>query len=359
MNYNKKVLLLQATISLYNVPVYNIIAKNVELTVAFTTNNECKEAVSFKIIKLKYKKILGLFIIYGDFYKFCSQYDVVIFMPDLHYLSYCSLPFTRRKYKVIAWTIGIRASYTRRYNVNRKKDLVDKLYGKILNKSDAIIFYMKTPIEYWGNSINRDKVFIAHNTVEVLPIKIDKDQEKNTILFVGTLYKEKKIYELINAFIEAKSNCNTDKFLSMDIIGKGEEYANIKKIIQQRGLSDSIFLRGPIYDEDELSKYFSRSLLCISPDQAGLSVLKSMGYGVPYVSKTNAFTGGERFNIIDKENGLLYNTHEELVFIIQDAYKNPEKYIALGINASEYYNSNTTIKHMANGFIDAINYVLT
>lgn len=356
MNY--KVLLLQGTLSSYNVPVFNIIAQKIDLTVAYTVKNECRENSSFKIIKFDYKKMGGLFFIKKGFYKICSQYDVVIFLSDLHYISYCSIPFVRRKYKVIPWTIGLRASYTRRYDVTREKSFIDKLYGMILKKSDAIIFYMKAPMEFWGSIIDKNKVFIAHNTVEVLIDEINKNKEKNRILFIGTLYKEKKIYELIDAYIEAKTKCNSDKFFYLDIIGKGEEYENLKVMIEERGLTKSIVLHGAIYEEEELAKYFSKAILCISPDQAGLSVLKSMGYGVPYVTRINAITGGERLNIIDKENGLLYNTQEELVSIIEDAYKNPETYLTMGNNAQKYYMSNTTIKHMAQGFIDAISYVL-
>lgn len=354
----QKVLLLQGTLSLYNVPAFNIIGQNVDLTVAFLVNNESNEKLSFKVLKLNYKKIGGIFFITNEFYKLCSKYDVIIFMPDLHHFSYCSLPFIRRTYKVIAWTIGIRASYTRRYDVSRKIEFLDKIYGHILNKSDAIIFYMKAPIEFWSNLINKDKVFIAHNTVEVLTCKIQNKSQKNRILFIGTLYKEKKIYELIEAFIEAKKKINEKNFLCLDIIGNGEEYHNIKKIIEDHGLSDSIILHGSVYDEIKIFEFFSKSLLCISPDQAGLSVLKSMGYGVPYVTRENAITGGERLNIINQENGVLYNSKEELVFIIEDAYKNPELYIDMGINAQKYYNDNATVRHMAQGFIDAINYVL-
>ncbi len=353
-----KVLLLQETLSLYSCPVYKIIAQHVDLTVAYTIKNESKDELPFKVIKLDYTEIGGIYFIKKGFYKMVSQYDVVIFSPDPHSFSYCSLPFIRRKYKVIPWTIGIRASYKRRYDLNRKKDIVDRFYGYVLKKSDAIIFYMKAPLKFWGNYLDKNKVFIAHNTVEVLDREMDADQQKSSILFVGTLYKEKMIYELIDAYMQAKTKTNAAAFLHLDIIGKGEEYDNIKALIKERQLIDAITLHGPVYDEMELSNYFSKALLCVSPDQAGLSVLKSMGYGVPYVTRANAITGGERLNIIDKENGLLYNTPAELVSIIEDAYKNPDKYITMGINAQQYYMANATTKHMAHGAIDAINYVL-
>lgn len=354
----QKVLLLQGTLSLYNVPIYNIIGTNVDLTVAYVLKNECKDKMNFQVLKLDFCKVSGIIFIKNGFYDLCSQYDVIIFMPDLHYFSYCSLPFIKRKFKVIPWTIGIRASYNRRYDVSRRVEFLDKIYGHILNKSDAIIFYMKEPLKFWSNRLNRDKVFIAHNTVEVLKTITENKNQKNRIIFLGTLYKEKKIYELLEAYIEAKKRSQTKFFLGLDIIGNGEEYDNINKIIADCGLTDSVVLHGSVYDEIKLSEFFSKSLLCISPDQAGLSVLKSMGYGVPYVTRENAITGGERLNIINKENGILYKSKAELVSIIEEASINPEIYINMGINAQKYYNENATVKHMAQGFIDAINFVL-
>ena len=353
-----KVLLLQGTIKLYRIPIYNLISQNVDLTVAYTDKNESIEKQLYKTIKLDYKRIIGFFINTNGFFKICSQFDILIFMSDLHYLSYCSLPFIRRKYKVIAWSIGIRASYSRRYDVTRKKDFIDMLYGMVLKNSDAVIFYMKAPIKFWGSIIDLHKVFIAHNTVKVSDTEIKKNQEKNRILFIGSLYKEKKIYELIESYIEAKMECKTEKFLYLDIIGKGPEYANIKASIDERGLAESIILHGPIYDEKVLAHYFSKSLICVSPDQAGLSVLKSMGNGVPFVTRINAITGGERLNIINQVNGVLYNSQDELRLIIEEAFNCPEKYITMGKNAHQYYLSNATPEKMAQGAIDAINFVV-
>ena len=333
-------------------------ARHVDLTVAYTVKSECNKMTIFKIEKLELKKFRGLVFIRKGFLKLCSLYDVVIFMPDPHYISYCLLPFVARKYKVISWSIGLRASYTRRYDTNRRKDFIDKILEKVLLKSDAVIFYMKEPISFWRNKKIESKTFIAHNTVEVLLCAMDKDQAKNRILFVGTLYKEKGIYELIESYIEAKTKCNADNFPILDIIGKGDELENIKKIVNDHKLSDSVLIHGPIYDEEKLADYFSRSIVCVSPCQAGLSVLKSMGYGVPYVTHANAITGGERLNIINQENGLLYDTKDELVGIIIDAYKNPERYITMGVKAQSYYLSNATPERMAQGALDAIEFVL-
>lgn len=83
-----------------------------------------------------------------------------------------------------------------------------------------------------------------------------------------------------------------------------------------------------------------------------------MGYGVPYVTHSNAITGGERVNIINNENGVLYNTKEELVSILIDAFKNQQKYLDMGIKAQKYYFDYCTPEMMAKGALNAINYAL-
>src|SRR6185312_14642545 len=95
-----KVIILLETLPLYSVPLYNILAQKIDLTVAYTVKNEYKENKLFKIKKLNYRKIGGLFFIKDDFFKMVSQYDVVIFSSDPHSISFCLLPFIiHRSYK--------------------------------------------------------------------------------------------------------------------------------------------------------------------------------------------------------------------------------------------------------------------
>lgn len=103
--------------------------------------------------------------------------------------------------------------------------------------------------------------------------------------------------------------------------------------------------------------YFFRSILCISPKQAGLSVLKSMGYGVPFVTRKDAITGGEINNIMDGVNGIFYHSLNELADVIIDVRCHPENFKRMSENARTYYLQNASIEKMAHGFIDATNFV--
>ena len=207
------------------------------------------------------------------------------------------------------------------------------------------------------SKIDERKYFVAHNTVKVADFeKLPEISEKNKYLFVGTLYQQKGLGELIEAYAIARKNC--ENLPKLYIVGKGPEEQLIKDIIKEKGLSDSVVMTGAIYDEDVLKNYFLTSLLCISPKQAGLSVQKSLGYGVPFVTRPDAITGGERLDIHDRENGFFYQTVEELADIIINALIRPKEIEQMSANARDYYLKEASPEKMAQGVLDAINYVL-
>ncbi|UJH67023.1 glycosyltransferase [Allomuricauda sp. SCSIO 65647] len=257
----------------------------------------------------------------------------------------------KRNFKVIFWGIGVRASYKTNYG---EKTIWDKVRFYFMRKSDAVLFYSSDPIKrYLDEGFEREKLFVANNTVEVLPIQ---NLERKNLLFIGTLYQQKKIYVLLENYLTAyKEN---SKIPQLDIIGDGDEYDNILGWVKENGLANKIFLRGKIFDEKKLSHYFSQALACISPGQAGLSVLKSMGYGVPFITSESAITGGEIFNIENDASGILYENHDQLKEIILETVHNKAKYIEMGNRAKEHYHQYRRPKHMVRGMSEAIEYVL-
>ncbi len=234
----------------------------------------------------------------------------------------------------------------------------DKLYEKILQKSEANIFYTDTPIKQWeARHQNPKKFFVAHNTVEVLPTSLSQTN-KQYFLFVGTLYKQKGVDVLIDAYNNAFTNSSKRDFPQLLIVGSGTGEQILKQKVNELRLERQIKFLGAIYEESELASLFTQAIICISPNQAGLSVLKSMGYGVPYVTQKNAITGGEILNIENGINGIIYDDVSELSQILQDASNNRDKYISMGNEAYHYYHTQATPQIMANGVINAVNYVI-
>lgn len=352
----KKVLFITYKLHNYRVPIFDIIGdkEDIELTVAHSDKKISNSSNKFKEITLNYKKYGPLTFYDSSFKELVNSFDVVVCMFYLQNMSFFKLAISRkRKFKLIFWGIGVRANYDTKFDTPTIFNQVRYFWAK---RSDAMIFYTQyAKDKYVRHGFKQNKLFVMANTVVINDFTENEDIRKD-LLFIGTLYKVKKIFELLSAYELAKKQ--TDKLPKLQIVGKGEEYDAIKKWISDTNNEANIFLHGAIYDETILTKMFTSSIACLSPGQAGLSVLKSFGYGVPFVTHTNAITGGERLNIEDGVNGVLFEKDEQLVDIIVDIAENRTKYLDMGKNCREYYVTKRTPKNMAQGFIDAVEFSL-
>lgn len=351
-----KVLFIHNSLTSYNNPIYEMMNETFDITHAYVDKNEVEKPI-YKSFRFPHWQI-GPFIIHRKLRKIINQYDVVIINAHLRSIRIVLLPFLPHKPKLISWSIGLHVSYRKKYNLENAPDFADRLFQLIQNRCDACIFYMPQPIEYWKkySRIDKKKYFVAHNTVKVADFeKLPAFNERNKFLFVGSLYKQKGLGELIEAYYMAKKT--NDNIPPLYIIGKGSEEYLIKDLIKERGLDNSVFMIGAIYDEDVLKDYFLTALLCISPKQAGLTVQKSLGYGTPFVTRPDAITGGERLDVHDKENGFFYHTKQELAEIMLNAVDSPSIIERMSLNARNYYLTEASPEKMVEGALTAIRYV--
>jgi len=353
----KKVLIIQEIIPEYRIPIFNELASKVDLTILFSKGSVLN-SFKFKTIFVPVKTFFSRFHLHTkNIRKICNQFDTVVAMFDLSFLNLRLLAYFPRKFKLIYWGIGVSASYNHRFDVDKRGD---KKRIKYLNLSDACLFYSQYPVDkYIKLGLKAEKMFVANNTVQVLvdySFHENVEVKKDKFLFIGSLYKQKRLDSLIEEYTKAYL-VNND-IPALFIIGDGVQKAEIQELINKFNLSSKIHMVGAIYNQSDLVNYFLSSFLCFSPNQAGLSVLQSMGYGVPFVTTENAITGGEIFNINNGINGLLLKNVSEFKDIILDVKKNPLKYLKMGEQAKIYYFSHRTIKHMVDGFISAFDYVV-
>lgn len=352
-----KVLFITGKLQHYRVPIFNLIVKmsNFDLTVAHSSKKISKDTDLFKEVILDEIKISRFTIHKNNLVSFCNNFDVVVSMLYLQKLSFMRLLYVRnRKYKLIYWGIGLKASQKSEFDT---PTFLNKIRFAIAKKSDAMIFYTNYAREkYIANNIDSEKLFVMNNTVQVNNHYIEEVNTKDCILFVGTLNKSKKIFSLLEAYKSALSKHGT--LPRLEIVGEGVEYEDLKTWVNENNLFHKIILHGSIYNPNDLERLFKRTLACISPGQAGLSVLTSFGYGVPFITSHNAITGGERLNIKNNYNGILFKTNAELENIIMDIEINQNKYLKMGINARLFYLEERSPKIMAQGFIDAVKHVI-
>lgn len=353
-----KVIKLENTIKHYNVPVYNIINQKYDLTVLYyeESSDSAIENCEFKTIHVPWIKFSKFTYLKKNISKICSEYEVVIAVDSINVLNFFSLGFRPHKYKLLYWGIGAPASYTRHYGE------AGKLYYAISDcmekRADALIFYAKEAIDLHDKrGFKGPKMFVAPNTTSVLKREV-KPESKDYIMFIGSLYLEKGLQILLDAYKAAYEE--NDAIVKLNLVGGGKPLPVIKQWVIDNNLEDHIRVWGPIYDNEAKANLFQKTIACISPLQGGLSVLESMGYGVPYITDANAITGGEAFNISDGKTGMRVENlnAEKLKEIILDISSNKQKYIEMGKNAYDHYWSCRKPSDMAQGVIDAIEYVL-
>ena len=163
----------------------------------------------------------------------------------------------------------------------------------------------------------------------------------------------KRIDTLINAF-HSIINIIPD-FVNIDIIGDGIEKANISAQIKALNLSSRVKMHGKITDTNVLENFYKRAICSVSYGQAGLAVLQSLGYGVPFITKENAVSGGEITNIEHGKNGFICdNNKSSLAGYIEQLCNDLELSKKMGEKAYEHYTNHCTIENMANNFAKVI-----
>ncbi len=342
----KKVLILQNTILHYRKSLYNELSKLYDVTVLHSGKNAVTEDDKFVEI-IKNKKKIGPFYIQEGVLSEVknNSYDVIISMFDLHWVNNILAMYLHNKNSKFIWW---GTWFSKNYIGNKIK-----LY--LTNQNYSSIFYTKEAKESFVKSgVAPQKLFVANNTFDIgKRSKCYENKSKNSILFVGSLDKRKQNDVLINAFYNIKDKIPLATTLI--IIGEGEEKENLQFLVNKLDLNKRVIFAGKITDTNELLNFYSQAIVSVSFGQAGLSVLQSLGFGVPFITKKNAVSGGEKTNIIHGTNG----------FFCEDNINSLESYILelclkidfarkLGNQAYTYYSRFCTIANMAQGFSDAI-----
>jgi glycosyltransferase involved in cell wall biosynthesis len=355
MQENKKILLIVNYIPNYRLPVYNLIGKQFKLTIAtFSDNVLISKNINFTQIHLTPVHFCGFIFFKEKISSLAKQFDIVISLSDIRLMDCILLGFRQRNFGLIYWGIGVGASYTKKFDGDGF--FLNKLRMYLCNRADALIFYSDYPrFKYINFGSSKEKLFVAHNTVQIEDI-IELNEYKKYFIFVGTLYKQKNIYELLNAYLlYIKKSIN---ILPLVIVGDGPEIRKIKDWITDNFLEEFVLLKGSVYEQKELKILYQDAIACISPGQAGLTVLNSIAYGVPFVTSKNAITGGEIFNVIHNETGIIYDgTVESLSEVMKKLSEDTSFTKFLSENSQKFYFENRQVKTMIDGFVDAIEYV--
>ena len=216
----------------------------------------------------------------------------------------------------------------------------------------------KMLIKHGFNSLKLHVVFnsLDYNTQKtifnnLINNSINSRSAKKRIVFIGRLTKVKKIEMLVNAVI----NLNSDnKNIDLIVIGEGSRKPYLEKIVNASEYKKNIKFLGSLYNEEKIANIIFNSDLCVSPGNVGLSCIHSLTYGTPVCTHDNlnnqmpeaeAIKSGEN-GFFFKENDMNDLQKRILSWFKNNHKKNSRQFIRKIID--EKYNPNNQMKVINN-----------
>lgn len=329
----------------YRVPFFNRVGEKASVTVFYSHLRAESGNIGFTAIPVSCRKVGPFWLQYGLFGRNLSGFDVVVFMGDLRWIvSLIYFIKIRSKVKVVFWG----SWFTGRI-------VPDFLRIQLARMAYSNIFYSRRHLEeHVKNGVPAQKCFVANNSIHVdLPTDCSQRMKRNKFIFVGSLERRKRL-DLVILAIEALKGRGLH--FELDIIGSGLCEAELRAMVGRSGLENQIRFLGRIEDSGSLIPLFSDSLAFISPGQAGLSVLQSMAFGVPFVTYRHAISGGEIDNIRNGMNGILLDAPsvDSIVNMALSHISGNIDLLRMGRYAFETYQNQANISVMSDGFLSAI-----
>lgn len=336
----KKVLIFQNYIAHYRVDFLKALSSKYSTDI-YTSN---KDDIKYNNLTLGFFNKISFFGFF--FYSHITnlikknKYDVVILEANPRIITFFYIYFIfHRKIKIIFW--GAQ---------QLRNPILNFIWTFFLKKSDAFfVFYSKSKYEPFGD-YDSSRFHLVNNTIHVKSrIKAFNERKKLFFVNVGSFQARKQNDVLLIVFKQLITKKN-DK-LKLYLIGSGEEKPRLEKIISSLGLKKNAFIIDETTDSDVLKFYYRHSIAAVSFGQAGLAVQQSMAFGVPFITKINAISGGEKDNIIHSHNGLIcedteQSLYETLSLLVDDVIYS--RY--LGMNAYNYYSKYCSMNNMISKF---------
>lgn len=197
----------------------------------------------------------------------------------------------------------------------------------ILNSTNKIIFNSSFQRDIYLNYFNlkEKKIIVIPNPFPRLNFKetlAGKQSINYQLLYAGRLLKLKNLDTLIDAF--EGTTKQTNKALTMKIIGEGPEKENLELRIKNLELQDRIIFKEPI-PHQELLKEIQKSYLCILPSLTEISP----NFALECIKLKKPI-------LLTQETGIYKDFKDYLIFIDPQSKNDIENKIVRLLNEKEY-----------------------
>ena len=172
------------------------------------------------------------------------------------------------------------------------------------------------------------------------------------LLYVGRLYKEKRIEELLQLVKRINSENLCQAFVEGVIIGDSPELTNLKENAKD---NPGIHFLGAMYDQEIVAEYMRIASAMVIPGKVGLAVNHALAHGLPVITRESKLHAPEVEYIESGTNGLIIpGDFDEFVRQVVDCINSPQKLKGMSQEALETRES-LSLEFMVKAFDEAVN----
>jgi glycosyltransferase involved in cell wall biosynthesis len=281
-----------------------------------------------------------------------SRWDAIVVAPYVRLLSNLILIplFKARGKAVIAWGHGFEKEEDHGEAVTALLRIMARLKARFARSVDgyiletysargadqlAAIGVASKRIHAGRNSLDMADQIALHSRLEhVGPESIRSAlglrQDSAVLLFVGRMYREKRVGELLEAVRRLRARC-PDMSVELVVIGDGPELPRARTAASDMA---GIHFRGALHDQEAVARHMRVASALVMPGALGLVVNHAFAHGVPVITRDSPLHGPEVNYIEPGVNGLIVEGGlEEFTAAIADVLSSPERQRALAEGA--------------------------
>jgi len=222
-----------------------------------------------------------------------------------------------KKYGV-AYILQAHGSLPRIMTKQKLKLVYDVLFGyRLLRDASKVIALTQVEAEqYKRMSVPEEKIAIIPNGIDLseyaeLPPKgsfkrkFNIPEDRKIILYLGRIHKTKGIDFLVKAYAHLIKETNFRDAVLV-IAGPDDGYlSEVKSLVHDLSVSDSVLFAGPLYGEDKLAAYVDSEVYVLPSryETFPMTILEAYACGKPIVTSR---VGGLKDLVKNGETGLLF-----------------------------------------------------
>lgn len=238
-----------------------------------------------------------------------KRYDSYIFTGDVSVLStWVGAIVARLRGKpVLFWTIGWH-----------------RPEGGIKSLVRLAFYRLATRLMVYGNTAKQlgaaagypeDRITVIYNSVGQVPIRSDEQGAVPThrVVNVGAIarLKSAKRFDLLLHAASELTRRGTPVRVTLG--GEGPEHRPLYDLAADLGVD--LTLTGPVYGAEDTKVFYDSLDVTVIPTYAGLSIIQSLGHGVPVVTDDDVYGQGPEWEAVTNETGGIFE-HGDITSLV-------------------------------------------